>query len=174
MDPVMEKWIETPNVKAACYVWKNSIAALGVGTTSMNGRVKPGMSKQDLLSKKDAGKTLIASFISREVNEKVNLYWKEDNSKKVSQNTTQMEKDTKLELTKNKFMVYKGTPYAKVDFMDKVFVPRVINIFGEDSPETMIATLAAGDGDLWGRWGRHPISKNAYLNIMEKLLWVDQ
>ena len=170
----MKLWTTTPEVDKVCYVWKNSTATFGVGTSTLNGRVNPGMTAQDIRSKKDAGKTFIASYLSRLTEDKVSLYWQLDDSIKVSGNTTQMELDTKKELTADKFMIYNDETMTKVKFMDSVFVPHVNDVFGEDSVESMIATQAAGDGDLWGRFSRHPTSKRALNNIIERLLWVDQ
>ena len=170
----MKLWIDTPDVTKVCYVWKNPVAILGVGTSTLNGRVNPSMTAQDIRSKKDAGKTFIAAYLSRVEAEPVRLYWTEDTSKKISGNATQLEKDLKQDLTNNTFMVYHGTSYTKVKFMDTIFVPHVNKVFGEESVESMIATQAAGDGDLWGRFSRHPVSRKALNNIIEELLWVDQ
>ena len=170
----MKLWIKKPSVNRVVYIWKNSVSALGVGTSTLNGRVNPSMTAQDIRSKKDAGKTFIASYISKIEAEPVRLYWIEDNSQKVSGNATELEMNTKISLTQNTFMIYRNEPYTKVKFMDKVFVPHVNKVFGEESVESMIATQAAGDGDLWGRFSRHPVSRKALNNIIEELLWVDQ
>ena len=170
----MKPWNEVIDNEQIAYVWMNQYVYLGVGTTSPNGRVNPKITKQSLMSKKDAGKTLIAAYVSKLTGERVELRGTPDESEHVSRNTTQLELDLKESLTRGTFMVYKGTPYSKVEFMDKVFVPHVNDVFGEDSVESMIAKLAAGDGDLWGRFGRHPTSRKALENIIEELLWVDQ
>jgi len=170
----MKLWITQPEVNKVCYIWKNSVARFGVGTSTLNGRVNPSMTAQDIRSKKDAGKTFIAAYISKIEAEPVRLYWQEDSSEKVSGNTTQMELDMSLQLTNDTFMIYRDKPYTKVKFMDNIFVPHVNKTFGEESIESMIATQAAGDGDLWGRFSRHPVSRKALNNIIEELLWVDQ
>ena len=170
----MTPWQADPDAERVVYVWQNSRVKLGVGTTTINGRVRPNMTHQDLVSKKDAGKTIIASYLSRLHNERVTLAWTPGTSDKVSGNTTRLEQQLKRELTGDKFMLLDNTTYSKVEFMDSIFVPHVNRTFGANSLESVIATNCAGDGDLWGRFQRHPVSKQALDNIIRELLWADQ
>ena len=170
----MEEWENVVHYPQICYNWQSQYVNLGVGTTSPNGRVNPLMTKQALMSKKDAGKTFIASYISRQTNKRVKLMGIEDNSPKTSRNATELEIQMKKKLTQNTFMIFKGKAYKKVAFMDSIFVPHVNKTFGTDSVESMISTQAAGDGDLWGRFSRHQTSCRALERIIDKLLWVDQ
>jgi|TARA_R110000744_G_scaffold375181_1_gene488483 hypothetical protein len=156
-----------------CYYWSNSRVTLGVGTssgTSDNTRVNKEMTKKALKTKKDAGKTVIASFVARQTGESLKLNMVADTTEKVSGNATSMEREMKQTVTKGKFIVYDGVAMSKVDFMDNVFLKVVEEKFGANSLEFNMTQMAAGDGDMWGRFSRNKTFSQAFDNIITKVL----
>ena len=167
-------WDDKPPYKNVVYYWGNSKFSLGYGRTHLendNTRVNPLLTFKDIKSKKDAGKTFYALFMAGITNEKPDLYWIEDQSDRTSYISSELE-----ELVKRggKFLKYNGLTYTKVEFADRFVVPSIEERFGTNSLHHILAMNAAGDGDLWGRYSRHPLSIKAMNEIMEEFLWAGQ
>jgi hypothetical protein len=53
--------------------------------------------------------------------------------------------------------------------MNKVVLSKVIETFGINSFEDVVASLAKGDGDMWSRMYSHGLTKTALSNIVDRL-----
>ncbi|MCG7944831.1 MAG: hypothetical protein N0C84_00635 [Candidatus Thiodiazotropha taylori] len=170
----MSVWEEgfVPDHDHVVYVRANSKCVFGCGRSALknkNTRVNPKKSIEEILRTKDSGKTAISHILEYLTDEPIALYYKEDGE---PDETSRNQSDGEVELKKyffgekKDFLLYNNKGYTKKDFMEELVVPMVVEQFGENSLEDMLITNIAGDGDLWGRLGRHQKTKAALMNIL--------
>lgn len=156
------------------YIWKNSRSILGVGRSSFkvdNKRVNPRNSQKDILACKDSGKKFYASYIAKETGENMELWIKPDNSNKTSRNTSELEIQTKNELTQGKFAIIDGEAFSKQELGNKLY-QKVIGKFGKSSDDhismqDIVMYNCKRDGDLFSRQ-KHPQAQKALKDIMDE------